>query len=271
MKSASSRLEGKVAIVVGAGSRDGGVGTGKAMSVLFAEAGAKIVLVDRKASLAEETMAVIKEKGGEATVLEADLTQEADCRRMADTAVKQYGRLDILVNNVGIGGKGNVLEVDDETWHSTMDANVWGQVLTSRYAIPKMIETGGGSIINIASFLGMVTGGSGSVAYNVSKGAVMTLTIKMAVDHGRDNIRVNCIAPGQVYNPRMVANMTSERRELRRKSAPLGTEGTPWDIAWAALFLASDESRWITGVVLPVDAGLVRTTPLSMYEHLLQG
>ena len=262
------RLDGKVAIVVGAGSRDGGVGTGKAMSILFAREGARVVLVDQKAALAEETLTAIQEGGGEATVLEADLTKEDDCRKMAETAVEQYGRLDILVNNVGIGGKGNVLEVDDEVWHRTMDANVWGQVLTSRYAIPRMIETGGGSIINIASFLGMRVGGSGSVAYNVSKGGVMTLTIKMAVDHGRDNIRVNCIAPGQVYNPRMVKDMEPERRELRRLSAPLGTEGTPWDIAWAALFLASDEARWITGVILPVDAGLVATTPLAMYEHL---
>ena len=262
------RLEGKVGIVVGAGSIAGGVGTGKAMSILFAREGCRVLLVDNEAARAEDTLIAIREGGGEASVLEADLTKEDDCRKMAEAAVDRYGRLDILVNNVGIGSAGNVLEVDVEGWHRTLDTNLLGQVLTSRYAIPRMIESGGGSIINIASFLGMRVGGSGSVAYNVSKGGVMTLTIKMAVDHGRDNIRVNCIAPGQLYNPRMVEKMSDERRELRRLSAPLGTEGTPWDIAWAALFLASDEARWITGVILPVDAGLVATTPLAMHEHL---
>ena len=158
-------------------------------------------------------------------MLEADLTKEDDCRKMAEAAVDRYGRLDILVNNVGIGSVGNVLELDVEGWHRTFDANLLGQVLTSRYAIPRMIESGGGSIINIASFLGMRVGGSGSVAYNVSKGGVMTLTIKMAVDHGRDNIRVNCIAPGQLYNPRMVEKMSDERRELRRLSRAPGYGG----------------------------------------------
>jgi NAD(P)-dependent dehydrogenase (short-subunit alcohol dehydrogenase family) len=131
-----------------------------------------------------------------------------------------------------------------------------------------MAQGGGGSIINVSSIAGIRAGSGGaSIPYTASKGGVISLTTSMAVHHGRENIRVNCIAPGHIYTP-MVSAMTEETRDLRRRAGPLGTEGTAWDIAWAAVFLASDEARWISGVVLPVDAGLLATTPLAMLEHL---
>jgi NAD(P)-dependent dehydrogenase (short-subunit alcohol dehydrogenase family) len=150
-----------------------------------------------------------------------------------------------------------------------LDVNLKSMMLTSKYAIPEMLEGGGGAIVNISSIAGLRAGSGGaSIPYAVSKGGVIALTTQMAVHHGRDNIRVNCIAPGHIYTPMVAAGMAEEMRHLRRRAGPLGTEGTAWDIGWAAVFLASDEARWITGVVLPVDAGLLATTPLSMLRHL---
>jgi NAD(P)-dependent dehydrogenase (short-subunit alcohol dehydrogenase family) len=148
-----------------------------------------------------------------------------------------------------------------------MAVNLKGMMLVSKHAIPKMIEAGGGSIINIASIDGLRANIWQNIPYAVSKGGAVSLTHNMAVHHGRDNIRVNCIAPGHIYAP-MTTTISDELRDLRRRSGPLGTEGTAWDIAWAGLFLASDESRWISGVLLPVDAGLLATTPLAMLSHL---
>ena len=261
------RLEGKVAIVTGAGSRGPGIGNGKATSVLFAREGAKVLLVDVAAEPAEETSAMIKAEGGEASVFQANVTTADDCGRMVEAAIQRYGRLDILHNNVGISRRGTVLDVSEEDWDHVMAVNVKSIVLASRYAIPRMIETGGGSIINVSSIAGLRA--HSSTPYTTSKAAVIGLTMSMAADHGRDNIRVNCIAPGLVYTPMVADRMDDALREHRKGAAPLGTEGTAWDIASAAVYLASDDARWVTGVVLPVDAGLIAVTPAT-YTTLAQ-
>ncbi len=252
------RLAGKVAIVTGAGSRGPGIGNGKATAILFAREGAKVLLVDKFADRAEETHRIIQEEGGESTVFEADVTQENRVRDMVEYTLERYGRLDILHNNVGVGMPGSVLDVTERDWDRTMAINLKSMLFCSKHAIPKMIQGGGGSIINISSVAGMR--GHGLVAYAVSKGGVIALTRTMAVQHARDNIRVNCIAPGPVYTPMVAESLTEEERILRKNAVPLGIEGTAWDVAWAAVYLASDEARWVTGVVLPVDGGLTATT-----------
>ena len=257
------RLEGKVAIVTGAGSSGPGTGTGKAMSMLFAREGARVLLVDREARRAEETLAAIREEAGEASVFEGDVTVASDCQRMTEAAVERYGGLHILVNNVGIFlAPSSVTDVDEEEWDRVLNVNLKSMMLTSKYVIPGMVN--GGSIINISS-IGGLRGSVGSrVAYNTSKGGAVALTTSMAVQHGRDNIRVNCIVPGAIKTPMALSQFTEETLVRNRAIAPLGTEGTAWDVAWAAVFLASDESRWITGITLPVDAGWLATSPGGM-------
>jgi NAD(P)-dependent dehydrogenase (short-subunit alcohol dehydrogenase family) len=261
------RLEGKVAIVTGAGSSGPGVGNGKAASVLFAREEARVLLVDAVKERAEETLAMIKEEGGEASAFEANVISADDCRQMVEAALERYGRLDILDNNVGISRRGTVLEISEEDWDYVMAVNVKSIVLCSKYAIPRMIESGGGSIINISSIAGLRA--HSSTPYTTSKAAVIGLTMSMAADHGPDGIRVNCIAPGLVYSPMVAPRMNETLREVRKNAAPLRTEGKSWDIGYAALYLASDEARWVNGVVLPVDAGLTSVTPVT-YETLAQ-
>ncbi len=267
MPETNGRLEGKVAIVTGAGSIGPGVGNGKAAAVLFAREGARVLLVDAVRARAEETQAMIREAGGVAEVCEANVIDAADCRRMVETAVSHWGRLDVLDNNVGISRRGSVLEVSEEDWDFVMAVNVKSIVLCSKYAIPRMIESGGGSIINISSIAGLRA--HSSTPYTTSKSAVQGLTMSMAADHGPDGIRVNCIAPGLVYSPMVAPRMDADLREIRKNAAPLRSEGDSWDIGYAALFLASDESRWVNGVVLPVDAGLTSVTPVT-YQTLAQ-
>ena len=256
MQERRTRLEGKVAIVTGAGSSGPGVGSGKAISILFAREGAKVLLMDLVAAHAEETLAAIREEGGEASVFTGDVTKALDCQRMVEAALERYGALHILVNNVAILGRGTVLDVNEEDWDRVLDVNLKSMMLTGKYAVPKMIEGGGGSIINMSSN-GATRGefGRGNIPYSAAKGGVNSLTISMAVSHARDNIRVNCISPGPMYTPMAAWELTEEERERRRLSTALGTEGTAWDMGWAAVFLASDEARWITGVLLPVDGG----------------
>ena len=269
MQERSPRLDAKVAIVTGAGSSGPGVGTGKAIAVLFAREGCRVLLADAVTARAEETLATICAKGGEAFVEQVDVTRSDDCRRMVDAAVDRYGRLDILVNNVGIIAPGNVVDVDEADWDRVMDTNLKSMMMTSKHAIPRMIDGGGGAIVNLSSFMGLRAGyETEPVAYSASKGGVIALTTAMASEHGRDNVRVNAIAPGYLYTPMVAGNLTEELRELRRKSAPLGTEGTAWDVAWAAVYLASDEARWVTGVTLPVDAGILATSPLASFRHM---
>ena len=252
------RLEGKVAIVTGAGSSGEGIGNGKATAVLFAREGAKVLLVDLVKDRAEETLAMIQVEEGEASVIQADVTNGDDCRRMVDAAMDRYGRVDILDNNVGISQRGTVVDVSEEDWDRVMTVNLKTMVLASKAAIPRMIESGGGAIINISSIAGLRA--HSSTPYSTSKAAVIGLTMSMAADHAGDNVRVNAIAPGLVYTPMVGPRMTAELREQRKNAAPMRTEGTGWDVGYAALFLASDEARWITGVVLPVDAGLLTVT-----------
>jgi NAD(P)-dependent dehydrogenase (short-subunit alcohol dehydrogenase family) len=271
MESRPPRLEDKVAIVTGAGSSGPGVGTGKATAILFAREGAKVLLVDRVAQHAEETLEAIREEGGDASVFEADITRAESCKRMVEAAVERYGSLHILMNNVGIAAKGTVVDVDEEDWDRVLNVNLKGMMLSSKYAIPKMIVSGGGAIVNISSIDALRSGTMAAIIpYTASKGGVISMTTAMAVQHGRDNIRVNCIVPGFLYTPLVVPLVTEEMRELRRQATPLGTEGSAWDVAWAAVFLSSQEARWITGIVLPVDAGLLATTPLSMLPYLRQ-
>ena len=258
MPERAPRLEGKVAIVTGAGSRGPGVGNGKAAAVLFAREGASVLLVDALVERAEETLAMIESEGGTASVFQADVTNEDDCRDMVNAAVERYGRLDVLDNNVGISLRKTVPEIDMADWDKVQSTNVRSMVLTSRHAIPRMIETGGGSIINISSGAGIEA--IGDAAYTTSKAAVIGLTIAMAGDHGREGIRVNCVAPGVVFTPMVAHRLDDDMRQHRRNSTMLGTEGTAGDVGYAALFLASDEARWVTGHVLSVDAGMSVTS-----------
>ncbi len=258
---AGPRLSGKVAIVTGAGSQlDEGIGNGRAAAILMAREGARVLLVDRKLEAAEATLALIEAEGGVAAAVAADVTKEDDCAAMVAAAVGRWGRLDILDNNVGIGGAGSVLTVDPDAWDRVMEVNVKGMMLASRHAIPAMIASGGGSIVNIASIAAMRP--SRLTPYATSKGAVIALTQAMAVDHGRDGIRVNCVAPGPVYTPMVYAGgMSEDQRERRRDASLLKIEGEGWDVGHAVLFLASDEARYITGVVLPVDGGVLLASP----------
>ena len=258
MQEQRNRLADKVAIVTGAGATGSGdfVGIGQATSILFASQGAKVILVDRDEKNAAVTLATIKEQGGEASVVVGDVTSNADCEKMATAAVERYGKLNVLVNNVGISGPGSVTDVDEDLWDTVIDVNLKSVMLTSKHAIPRMIEAGGGSIINLSSIVGLRAGSGGpSHPYAASKGGIIGLSNSMAVHYGRDNVRVNCIAPGHVHSPMVARHSSQEMLDLRRRAGPLGTDGTPWDVAWAAAFLASNESRWISGVTLPVDAG----------------
>ena len=263
-----NRLTGKVAIVTGAGATGSGdfVGIGQAISILFARQGAKVLLVDRDEKNAGVTLSAIREQGGEASAFVGDVTSISDCEEMAKSAVELYGGLNVLVNNVGISGPGSVTDVEEELWDTVIDVNLKSVMLTSKFAIPRMIEQGGGSVINLSSIVGLRAGSGGaSHPYAASKGGIIGLSNSMAVHYGRNNVRVNCIAPGHVHSPMVARHSSQEMLDLRRRAGPLGIEGTPWDVAWAAAFLASDESRWISGVTLPVDAGLLAATPLAMF------
>ncbi len=263
-----ARLQDKVALVVGAGSRGEPAGTGYATAMLFARHGATVLLVDNNRERAEVTEREILDDGGRASCFLADVTSEDDCQDMVAACRERYGRLDILVNNVATHGSGKVTDVSSDDLDQVFAINLRSMMLACKYAIPLMKASGGGSIVNIASIDGLRAGMSQNVPYSVTKAGAAHLARLMAVHHGRDNIRANCIAPGHIYAP-FVSQISQAHRSLRAKVAPLGTEGTAWDVASAALFLASDEARWISGVVLPVDGGLLAATPLAVHENLV--
>lgn len=254
-------LAGKVAIVTGGGAKGDGIGNGRAAAILLARAGTRVLVVDRERDLAERTVEMIAEAGGTAAAFAADVTDEAQCAAMVGEAVQRFGRLDYLDNNVGISGNGTILDAKPELWRRVMQVNVEAMYLAARHAIPAMIRTAkGGAIVNVSSISALRP--RGLTPYSVSKGAVIALTRAMAVDHGKDGIRVNCVAPGPVYTPMVYGSgMSEEYRERRRRASVLGIEGTGWDIGNAIRFLLSDHARYITGHTLVVDGGATMVGP----------
>jgi len=258
----AGRLDGKVAIVTGAASRGEGVGNGKAMAVLFAREGAKVILVNRSAERAEALAKEIADESGTASVFAGDVAQAETADAMVAAAEDRYGRLDILVNNVGIGGGGTVEAVTEDKWDEIMSINLKSTMLATRASVPAMKRAGGGSIINISSIAGArgLISDVGAAAYATSKAGMHGFTYSVAADFAADGIRCNCLIVGSVDTP-MVAYLGDEARERRATMVPLGTRGTGWDIGWGAVYLASDESRWVTGAFLPIDGGLIGLRP----------
>jgi NAD(P)-dependent dehydrogenase (short-subunit alcohol dehydrogenase family) len=250
-------LRGRVAIVTGAGSReDAGIGNGRAASAMLARRGAELVLVDCRADWAAGTQTLVEREGGQCIFVEADVATSEGSGEVARRALEAFGRIDVLVNNVGLHGPpGTAVEMDEHAWAHLLQVNVTSMMLMAKHCIPEMARQGGGAIINIASVSGL-EGGHPNLAYPTSKGAVVNLTRAMAAHHGAQGVRVNCVAPGMVYTP-MVATrgMSPELRQARLENALLPVEGTGWDVGMAVAWLATDEARWITGVVLPVDGG----------------
>ncbi|MCP4035536.1 MAG: SDR family oxidoreductase [bacterium] len=259
----SGRLEGKATIVVGAGQTPGEtIGNGRATAILFAREGARVLVVDRDQGRAEQTQAMIREEGGQAEVHRADVTVEDDCRSISERCVELYGRIDVLHNNVGIGGgDAGPTQLTEEDWDQIMDTNLKSVFLTCKYALPVMREQRSGVITNISSVAAVCA--VGIVAYKTSKAGLNAYTHALATGNTKYGIRANVIMPGLMNTPMAIEGISQARgvdRETLIKQrdllVPLGQKmGTAWDIANAALFLASDEAGFITGVVLPVDGG----------------
>jgi NAD(P)-dependent dehydrogenase (short-subunit alcohol dehydrogenase family) len=257
------RLEGKVAIVTGAGQTPGNtIGNGRAISVLFARAGAKVMLVDHRLNSAQETQSMIAQEGGQSFAFAADVSRADDCRRMAEMCAETYGRIDILVNNVGMGrGDQGPVKLNEEVWERIFNVNLKSMFLTCKYILPYMEKQGSGSIVNISSAAAVCA--VSMLAYKTSKAGVNALTHSIAMEYAKKGIRVNAIMPGLMNTPMAIEGISQSRGiskedliKERNSRIPLkGGMGSGWDTAYAALFLASDEAKFITGVVLPVDGG----------------
>ena len=256
------RLTGTVAIVTGAASREAGLGTGKAIALLFAREGARVVLVNRSEDRAEVLRQEIIDEGGQAVAFAGDMTRPADAESAIAEAESTFGRLDILCNNIGIGAPGKVADITEGQWDEVLGTNLKSAMLCTRAAIPAMQRAGGGSVINISSVVGAggLSSERGAVAYATSKAGMHGFTQSVAADYAMEGIRCHCIIVGTVHTP-MVASRGPAFRERRRQLVPLQIEGTGWDIGWGAVYLASDEARWITGLLLPIDGGLMAIRP----------
>lgn len=259
-----NRLENKIAIVVGAGQAPGAsIGNGRATAIRFAQEGAKVHCVDMNLDSAQETAELIEKEGGEASAVSANIVDEADCKSIISSCLSAYDRIDILHNNVGIGvANDNPLEFQAEAWTKVMNVNLLGVMTTCKYALPIMIEQGHGVITNISSLAAGVAPAA-LVTYSVSKAGLNAYTQSLANAYAKHGIRVNCIMPGLIETPMAVDGFVAatgfDRKEViaaRNDSVPLkGGMGSAWDIANASLFLASDEAKFISGVILPVDGG----------------
>lgn len=258
------RLEGKVAIVAGAGSVGPGWGNGRATAVYFARQGAKVLAADLNRDGLDETLRLIDEDGGQVTPHTCDMTDSAQVQSMVQTAKEAYGRVDILVNVVGGSMPGGAVELDEDTWRRQLDYNLSTVFLGCKHVIPVMIAGGGGSIVNIASASGVRYTGAPQVGYASSKAGVIQLSRVTAVQYAKDGVRVNTVIPGQMHTPMVEARLAKQRsggdvEELlkqRQARIPVNFMGDGRDIANAALFLASEESRFITGTEIVVDGGM---------------
>ncbi len=256
------RLDGKVALVFGAGSAGEGWGNGKATAVLYAREGARIAAVDVNLAAAEATVALIADEGGEAVALQAEVTSSADVARVTRQTRERFGRIDVLHNNVGINRRGTPVDTSEADWDRVMDVNVKSLFLTCKHVLPVMSEQGSGAIVNISSIASTRWVGYPFIAYAASKAAVNHFTRAVAVQYAPKGIRANVVLPGLMNTPRIydhiVAFYDNPEAMIEQRGAvvPMGRMGDAWDIAHASLFLASNEARYITGAEIVVDGGL---------------
>ena len=260
------RVKGKVVVVTGAGSVGPGIGNGKAAAILYAREGGRVLLVDYSLEAAKETKRLIDEEGGDCAVFQADVSKSADCAQMVEECIRAYGRLDVLHNNVGIEIPGGIREISEDDWDRTLDVNLKSVFLTCRQAIPHMVKQGKGSVVNISSINGIRTLPALSGAYGASKAGMIALTREIAVEYAPKGVRVNAVLPGMMRTPFVEASLTNawggdveEMMRLRDAMIPIGKQGESWDVAHAALFLASDEAKYVTGTTLVVDGALTST------------
>lgn len=261
------RLVGRTAIVTGAGTEGGGVGIGKAIALVLAGEGAFVCVVDRESDRAEDTRAAIERAGGQALAFVADVSRNNECARCVAATLDRSGRLDILVNNVGISKPITLDEPEDNGWNHIFDTNLKSAMLMTRHAVGPMKKVGNGSIVNITSIAGIRA--HGTIGYGPSKAAMAAFAREIAIMHGRDGIRANSVAPGHMLTPHVEHVLPDHLRAIRRKVGPLGIEGDAWDVAHAVCFLCTDEARFITGVELAVDGGVTEIGPVPAHGLIM--
>lgn len=255
------RLRNKIALVFGAGSSGPGWSNGKAAAVAYAREGARVVAIDRVLEAARETADLIRSEGNEALALQADVESIADIRAAVDQAVAAFGGIDILHNNVGTTVMGGPVELTEDEWNRSLDLNLGSVYRTCKAVLPHMLRQGRGAIVNISSLASIRWSGYPYFAYYATKAAVNQATVALAMQYARQGIRANAILPGAIDTPLIYREISSRypsveaMRAARNQAVPVGRMGTAWDVAHAAVFLASDEAAFITGVCLPVDGG----------------
>jgi NAD(P)-dependent dehydrogenase (short-subunit alcohol dehydrogenase family) len=262
------RMEGRVVVVAGAGAIASGISNGRASSMLFAREGAKVVAVDLNGSSADETRRMIVDEGGECVSFAADMSNASEVQAMVEFAIRSYGTIDALHNNIGIVKIGGLLDTAEQDWDRIMAVNLKSMFLGCKYVVPVMVQQRRGAIVNVGSMAGLRQAGVPRLAYSTSKAAVPSFTRSIAIEFASSGIRANCIHPGVIDTPLTSATAQSygeksrmdmaTMRADREAAIPLGRYGTAWDIAGAALFLASDEAQYITGTELVIDGGLIQ-------------
>jgi NAD(P)-dependent dehydrogenase (short-subunit alcohol dehydrogenase family) len=260
-----ARLSGKVAIVTGSGTRLPGIGIGCAIAQALARDGASVLVVDRDVENAKVTVRMIDDHGGRSAICVADVSYEADCEAMVGAAIETFSGLDILVNNAGISKHVSVTDTTLDLFENIVGVNLRGTFMSCKYAIPKLIARGGGSVINIGSVVSIRDSGSSHPAYSASKGGVLGLTVDLAGEYGRHNVRVNAVLPGMIRSP-IQESIGTASPEIQKRMNMLGRMGDVWDIANAVNFLCTDEASYITGHILPVDGGATQAMPASTFR-----